>query len=198
MKITKKLKKLLDKTFWYRNWKKVGLVASVIIVFVMIALLFVGGQRDVGAQEAGRQIIALAKNIRNRYQTRPDFWGLNTNEVITKKIYPLSMNVVGNSLIGYFNNPVEVGADANGSSVMPTSRSFVIAYKGLNKQQCVGLASLKFDPDFWLGVGAMTLQNNEISQKFDWSNKEFILPANKDIVKKLCHSSNNSVVLHFE
>lgn len=198
MKTIKTLKKLLDKTFWYRNWKKVVLGATVIAVFGMIVLLFIGGQRDVGAQEAGQQIVALAKNIRNRYKTRPDFWGLNTNEVIRKKIYPLSMNVVGNSLIGYFNNPVVVGADADGSTVMPTSRSFVIAYKGLNKQQCIGLASLKFDPDFWLGVSAMVLQNDEISQKFDWGNKEFILPAKKDIVEKLCKGSNNNVVLHFE
>lgn len=191
------IKKICNITFWRRNAKAIVIFIGAIIITATVILFTISGQQDVGAQQAGEQIVKLVQNIRNRYKTRPDFWGLSTTEVINKKIHPQSMKVVGNQLVGYFNNPVEVGGDDKGTPVMPTSRKFVIAYGGLNKQQCIGLASLKFDADFWLGVTSMEIKNSESSQIFDWSSKELVLPADKSKVKPLCQSKN-IIVFNFE
>lgn len=188
---------LLSKIFWQRNWKKMIAAAMGIVAVVLIIGLLVGGQQDVGAKEAGAQLASLAQNIRNHYKTRPDFWGLSTAEVINKKVYPLNMTVSHQKLTGYFGNQVEVGADMNGTAVMPTVRQFAITYKDLSKQQCIGLAAHKFDQKFWLGVSGMMIANQEGNHNFDWSSKDFMLPAAKEKVKKLCNSINN-VVFYFE
>lgn len=190
--------KLSSKFFWQRHWRNIAIVIVGILIIGLTILLLVGGQRNVGAAEAGEQVAKLARNIRGRYQSRPDFWGLSTKEVIHKKIYPLDMNVQENGLSGYFANPVEIGSDKNGTPVMPTMRQFVIAYNGLSKEQCIGLAANRFDQSFWLGVTAITVSNDKHEQTFDWSSKEFMLPAAKNSLKKICTAKNNSVVFHFE
>ena len=196
--LKKIIKKLISKHFWQRNIHMIAIVATLLAIVTMSVVFMVGGQQDVGAKQAGEQIVELAQNIRNQYKTRPDFWGLSTKEVIKRNIFSSGMVVVGNQLIGYFDNPVEVGIDEKGTPVMPTSRKFVIAYNGLNKQQCISLAALKFDPKFWLGVTAMDIKNENNMQTFDWSNKEFLLPANKTKVKGFCQNRNNVIVFHFE
>ena len=196
--LKKIIKKLTSKHFWQRNIYMISIVATLLAIVAISVVFMVGGQQDVGAKQAGEQIVELAQNIRNQYKTRPDFWGLSTKEVIKRKIFSSGMVVVGNQLIGYFDNPVEIGNDEKGTPVMPTSRRFVVAYNGLNKQQCISLATLKFDPKFWLGVIAMDIKNENNMQTFDWSNKEFMLPAYKTEVKKICQNRNNTIVFHFE
>ena len=108
------------------------------------------------------------------------------------------MSTNDDTLIGYFGNPVEVGSDKNGTPVMPTMRNFVIAYNGLTKDQCLALASNRFDQNFWLGVTGVTVANESKEQTFDWTSKEFTLPAAKSSLKNICRAKNNSVVFHFE
>lgn len=195
--IKKWYEKLLSKAFWRRNWKVTAGTAAGIVIVILIMTLLIGGQQDTGAKEAGIQLEQLAQNIRNHYKTRPDFWGLSTNEVIAKKLYPLSMTAEDGQLKGYFGNPVEIGSDAQGTPVMPTVRRFTIAYNHLSKNQCAGLAANKFDQTFWLGVSGMAIDNGSKEQTFDWSSKDFRLPADKEIVKSLCNNVNN-VVFYFE
>ena len=198
MKLKQIIKKLLSKNFWNEQWKTVAAIAVGVMVIVLVISLVVGGQQDVGAAEAGEQVSKLVQNIRNSYKTRPDFWGLSTAEVIAKKIHPLDMPIIENKLIGYFGQPVVIGADKEGTSVMPTMRSFVIAYKSLSKDQCVALASHRFKQEFWLGISGISIINDKHNQMFNWSNKEYILPADKSVAKTICVSSGNTVVFHCE
>lgn len=191
------IKHKLQHLFRQRRWP-IAITAGAAAVVVIIAVLLIGGQQDIGAQEAGQQISKLAQNIRNRYQTRTDFWGLSTAEVIRQKMYPLSMTAEGGKLIGYFGNEVQVGADASGAAVMPTVRRFVIAYNNLNRKQCLALGTYKFTPDFWLGVSGMTIETERAQRLFDWSSKELALPATEDIVGKICRSQKNNIIFHFE
>ena len=71
--IKKIINKILSKFFWQRQWKNIAAVAAGILIIILILALLIGGQQDVGAQEAGNQVVKLARNIRNRYQSRPDF-----------------------------------------------------------------------------------------------------------------------------
>lgn len=167
-------------------------------VLLLAGLFFIRGQEAAGAKEAGEQIARLAQNIRNRYQTRPDYWGLSTAEVIRQKINPLSMAVADGRLKGCFGNDVQVGADAEGTAVMPTGRTFVIACNGLNRRQCVALAANKADPAFWLGVEGLRIKNAQTDRLFDWSTKELVLPASAEQAKKYCQTDNNYVIFYFK
>jgi hypothetical protein len=161
-------------------------------------VLLINNQRGIGSYEAGRQIQQLSQNIRRNYQTRPDFWGLSTQSVIQQRMYPSDMLVDNHNLIGYFGNRVTVGADVDGNPIMPTSKQFVITYKGLTKAQCIGLISNKFNREFWLGVGRVSLINNQRVYDFNWSGSEYVLPITKSKAKELCSNNNNNIVFHFE
>ncbi len=179
------------------QWK-VAIISAVIVFALALSLLaIVRGQQNVGAFEAGNQVTILAKNICGAYKMRPDFWGLSTQEVIDQKLYPADMRVENGKLKGYFANDVEIGADESGMAVMPSMRSFVIAYNGLNKKQCVALASHQFEHDFWLSVSELTIKSNKSEQVFSWSSEEFALPAERKVVTKICDDVNK-VIFRFE
>lgn len=178
-----------------KRWKMIILSAAIALVMVLIVILLISGQKSIGSAEAEQEVVKLTQNIRNFYKTRPDYWGLSTQEVISQDIYPLSMKTENGTLIGYFANQVQIGADANGTPVMPTIKSFVIAYNGLNYEQCVALAAGKFDRNFWLTVSSMTVTNDQTTQDFGWSNDEYILPADEHKIKDICskHGKNNII-----
>lgn len=190
--------RLLNKNFWIKRWKKITALFAGIFITGLILFLLIGGQQDVGAKEAGSQIVKLVQNIRAHYRNRPDFWGLSTKEVINKKIYPLDMTVHDEILTGYFANPVEIGSDSEGTPVMPTVRNFVVAYKGLSKDQCIGLAANRFEQNFWLGVTGIEIESSKGRQLFEWSSKEFGLPAAKSVLKRFCATKNNTIIFKFE
>jgi len=198
-KFLQKIKqKALSKYFWRNNRKRLLFVGGGFAVIVLMLLLLIGGQRGIGAKEAGHQLNLLSQNIRHYYRSRPDFWGLNTSEVITKKMYPATMITEGNILKGYFGTPATVGSDISGTTVMPSGRQFVIAYHDLSKLQCLELGSYKFNSDFWFGVTQMRISNSSGSQSFEWGNEEYKLPAKKSKLKKLCRRQNNTIAFYFE
>lgn len=191
------LRRLLSLSFWKRHWRAALIAAAGLVAVILICSLLIGTQEDIGAQEAGHQVAQLAQNIRNRYKTRLDYWGLSTTEVINKKIYPLSMIVSDTELRGYFGGIVEVGSDENGTPIMPTVKTFAVAYKDLTAPQCLVLASYKFDQNFWLGVQAMVISNDSGATRFDWSTNNLVLPAAKSTVKPLCKALN-TIIFYFD
>lgn len=198
MRFIRAIRKLIDKNFWISNIKAAILGLGLIIVVLLLILIFAGRQKNIGAIEAGRQIVALTDNIRNHYKARPDFWGLCTDYIIKERFFPSGMKIVGNNLIGYFDNPVKVGADENGTPVMPTAKNFVISYQGLNQNQCIALASQNYEQKFWLSVASLVIKNNDGSKKFEWGNQEFGLPLTKKTAKRFCSKNNNLVTFSFE
>ncbi len=183
---------------WIKKYKIIlsSMVISAVVILCAIQLF----NHNIETKKfniAGTQIADMAQNIINHYSTSPSYWGLSTSEVIAKKLYTYDMNIKNGKLIGYFGNNVEVGADSRGSVVMPTSKNFVIAYNSLNKKQCIGLGSHKFNKNFWLKVNKITIKNDNINQDFLWGHKDYELPINGRKLKDLCQDNNNSVIMHF-
>ena len=191
MKKRNKLLKLI-KRFWESVKKsKVFIILGGMIVVIVLMIVLMLQQRDIGAKEAGQQIELLAQNIRNQYKVRPDYWGLSTNEVTDKKLYPDSMTINGGKLLGYFGNPVEIGMDDNGATIMPTIRYFVITYRDLSKAQCSALASSRFNRNFWLGIKDIKIINGNDVYTFDWDSREMTLPIDRRKAADICHMGSN-------
>lgn len=165
-------------------------------MFVLMLIIMIK-QQDIGAHEAGLQIEQLANTIRNHYKARPDYWGLSTSEVLKNKLYPESMSINGGKLLGYFNNPVEIGMNEQGVAVMPTLKDFVVAYRDLTKAQCAALASERFQRNFWLGVKNVSIVNGDDMYTFGWDNREQTLPIDRKKASELCRTGSN-LVFRFE
>ena len=199
MKIKRKNKILKTvKRFWETVKKgRLVIILSCMIVVIVLMTMILLRQRDIGAREAGLQIEHLADVIRGHYKIRPDYWGLSTEEVIKHKLYPQDMIVSGGKLLGYFNNPVEVGMNPEGLAVMPTMNYFTITFRDLTKDQCTALASDRFRRSFWLGIKSVSISDNTEIHSFGWDDKESVLPLEKSKVSKLCHNGSN-VSFQFE
>lgn len=183
---------------WIKKYKII--ISSMIISAVAIICtiqLFACNKEAKKYETAGTQIAEMLQKIIKHYQASPSYWGLSSSEVIDKKLYTENMSIKNGKIIGYFGNIVEVGADNNGSMVMPTSKNFVIAYNGLNKKQCIGLGSHKFNKDFWFKVNKITIKNDINNQDFLWGAKDHELPITREKLENLCQNNNNSVIIHF-
>ena len=173
------------------------LIALIIVVYLgWGGTVFFLSQEDSGTAEAAAELEQLTSNIRSYYQNRPDYWGLSTQMVLDKNIYPNKMLKNG-SLIGYFGNPVLVGNGSNADVLMPGARNFDIIYRDLNKKQCIGLASFKFDPKFWLGVNGISIINSDVNQFFTWDDQKYSLPIQKNMAKDSC-KGKNTIIWHYE
>ena len=169
-------------------------ICVILLGWLSVSFFFI--QESSGTSEAAAELEQLAANIRRYYQNRPDYWGLSTQMVLDKKIYPNKM-LKNNQLVGYFGNPVLVGNGPEADVLMPGARNFDIIYKDLNKKQCVGLASFKFSQNFWLGVTGISIINNDNNQFFTWDDEENGLPIQKNRANAICES-NNTIIWHYE
>lgn len=197
-KIKYTIERLLSKMFWIHNRKIILMTIGAVVIIVLLLTILFGTEQNMGAKEVGVEVASLARNIRNAYKIRPDFWGLNSDTVINKGIYPRSMKTTDGKLLGYFDNEVLIGSDRRGTAVMPTMRRFVVTYKGLNHNQCVALSANAFNREFWLGVTALSIANPKYDETFEWGAQKGVLPLNKKTAKKLCQKRDNMVVFGFE
>ncbi len=172
-----------------------GMVGALLIVWGISVLLF--SEKYIGTDKAAAEVQQLAENIRRFYQNRPDFWGLNTQAVLDKQIAPRAISKSGR-LMNFFGKEVVVGSGIEGMMLMPGSRNFDIVYKNLNKQECVETASFRFEEKFWLGVESVTVTNADHTAVFSWDDKENLLPAKTEKVKKICQNEGNAVLWHFQ
>ena len=176
----------------------------IIISMFFSAVIIIGGVKFFADKNeakiyktAASQMIDLSQKIMDHYRTNPSYWGLSTEVVINKKLYAHGMKASEGLLLNILGKPTEVGSDENGTIVMPTSKSFVIAYTKLNKKQCIGIGSQNFNEKFWLKVNKIVIKGDKTSQEFKWGDKGYGLPANKKKLRNICDNDNNSVVIHF-
>lgn len=170
-----------------------------IVAAALLALwavrVFIFSAQDTGTVAAAEQVEKLAENIRRYYQNRPDFWGLNTQTVLSNQIAPRGM-IKDNQIVNYYGSGVTIGNGENGEMLMPGARRFDITFTGLTKRQCREIASFKFSEKFWLGVTGITISHNEKSVDFDWNDAKNSLPVKQDAAAKIC-GDNSRVSWHF-
>lgn len=186
-RIMKWIKRFLEKF----KKGKLPLIIAIVSLIVLSMLVIMLKQKDIGGHEAGLQVEKIASLIRSKYKTRPDYWGLNTDEVIKNNLFPNDMSFNNNELHGYFGSSVRIGMDENGVTVMPTVKKFVVTYYDLSKAQCIALASNKFNRNFLFGLSYINIINEQSTQTFNWHDAKHFLPISKQNATKFCKKNNN-------
>lgn len=168
--------------------------AALILILGISVIWF--SSADIGTESAAQELKQFSQNIRRYYQNRPDFWGLNTQTAIDKQIAPQSM-IKPEGLRNAYGSEVVTGNGNDGVMLMPGARTFDIAYKGLNKQQCRELLSYKFDETFWMGLASIQITTDEQQQSFSWNDSLNKLPVSPAKAKEICNG-DTVILWHFE
>lgn len=162
----------------------IWLCSLALILFIGIVLCLQRPPAEIIA--AQQEVITLSSKIRAHYRNRPDYWGLNGNEVINKKL--VAFKISNNQLYNKLDKPIVIGGDINGTQVMPGSHSYKIVYYDLNKKECEELASFRWQEEDKLGLLSMTIQSSEGTYEFSWGDKG--LPLSKGRAKQYCKDKN--------
>ncbi len=195
----------LQKIFfsWNSWWTFAKSYRKTILAFVMVLVIGCGCSLFFFAQDnkqitaAADELASLITNIRRYYQNRPDYWGLNSQLVIEKKISPPQMQK-NNVLLSCLGNEVLVGNGLEAETLMPGSHNFDVTYRNLAEKQCINLACFPFDQKFWLGVTGVTITNARQQQLFSWDDEENGLPIPCRLAEKICTETENTIIWHCE
>ena len=136
-----------------------------------------------------------ANNIRLFYQTKPGYWGLNTETVIKNNLEAGGMLIDG-KLQNAFGKPVIIGEDEQGSIIMPGTRHFTVTFPELNKSECTVMAAFRLNERESLSLLQMIISNGEQRYEFNWGGSN-PLPITKQDAAKYC-GKNNIVSWRFE
>ena len=144
---------------------------------------------------AARQLIRLVEIVHRNFQTKPDFWKLNTDWLIENNMVPKEM--LKNSLVvNALGKPVLVGSGINGQMLMPGSKSFDVIYKDLSKRECVALAAYEYPQAQTLGLISLTIINGKEEKNLVWGENGG-LPLSADKAASIC-KKKNILIWNFE
>lgn len=153
-----------------------------ITVIAILAIVFTFAQRDKSAEKNIKNIIDLSNSIRDSYKNKNDYWGLNTESVISQNIAAAVENL--------YNKKVLTGQGFDGALSMPGERSFDIIYKDLNRLQCIRMLTVELQEKDTLGLIKISIKNAGGEADFSWSG-ENKLPINMKTAKTYCVESND-------
>lgn len=181
------IKACLDRITAKLKHSKIILGTGVIVIIIVVALSFMLNKGDKRIPVAYNQVWQLADNIRGYYRSRPDAWGLNSEKVISEKMVPQEM-LNNKLLVNALGKEVLVGADLEGNTVMPGSRSFAIVYKNLNESECQEIAAADLGEKEQLTITSIIIANDTETQ-FVWGG-EHPLPISGKDAKSFCRKNN--------
>lgn len=169
--------------------KKAIITATVTALLILALSLIITNKEGKRVEIATNQVASLSEKIRKYYSNKPDYWGLDTNQVISKNIDPQIIQE-GGKLKNIFNTNILIGSDKDGAVVMPGSKSFGLTFSNLNKKTCIALATYKFEESKSLGLIRMTISNKDAEKIFTWGGEDE-LPILESKAKKACNSLNS-------
>lgn len=161
---------------------------SILIVIGLVGLIMMTFKTNPKIVKAAQQVPQLAAAIRQKFQVRSDYRGLNTEEVIKLKAAPTDM-MAGNALMNALDLPVLVGNGADGAPLMPGARRFNIVYKGLNKSECVSIATYNSNEKDQLGLNDIVILSEKHERAFSWGG-ENPLPVSLSEAEDSCGKEN--------
>lgn len=176
----------------FHSPERIGIAAAGAVVIIAAAVWFgfKSSEPDAKVVAAARQISLLTDNVRKFYRNRPDAWGLNTQSVLKNAIAPQEM-IQNGKLVNALGKETIVGANADGMTVMPGGRNFVITFRGLDYEECVELSALAPDEKTALSLTSETIAN-ETETMFIWGG-EHPLPITRKAAEEFCKQQNSLI-----
>ena len=181
-------------TAFVRDTKSSAKIAGVLVGITLFGWC-VSCSLKTEVRPAARQLVRLVEIIHRNFQTKPDFWKLNSAWLIDNNMVPQEMRS-GRQIINALGKPVEVGAGIEGQMLMPGARSFDIVYKNLTKRECAALASYDYPQTQTLGLISLTVINGAEEKNLVWG-EENRLPLSAEEAGELC-KKQNMLIWNFE
>ena len=167
--------------------KQITILITLLTMGVVILLAWVI-RPDPRITDAATELALTANNIRMFYQTKPGYWGLNTDMVIKNNLQASSMLVDG-KLKNAFGKPVIIGQDTNGSIIMPGTRHFTITFPDLTAKECTAMAAFRLNERESLSLLQMVIITGDKTYEFNWGGTN-PLPITKTEAAKYCGQQN--------
>lgn len=159
-----------------------------LVALGIIGLLMMLLRPDPRLGKAAEQVPQLAAAIRQKFQMRSDYRGLNTAEALRLKAAPEEM-LGKDGLKNALGQPVLVGSGAEGTALMPGARRFDIVYTGLSQKECIGIATYHLSEKDRLGLNYITIAAEGAEKTFSWGG-EHPLPVERKAAEKACGRQN--------
>lgn len=159
-----------------------------LVALGIIGLLMMLLRPDPRLGKAAEQVPQLAAAIRQKFQMRSDYRGLNTAEALRLKAAPEEM-LGKDGLKNALGQPVLVGSGAEGAALMPGARRFDIVYTGLSQKECIGIATYHIGEKDRLGLNYITIAADGAEKTFSWGG-EHPLPVERKAAEKACGRQN--------
>ena len=176
---------------WHRD--RISFIGGSIIIVVLIGLWMLPSA-DKKIDTAAEEVMSLADNVRKNYQTKPSYWGLDTESAIAAGIVPQKMLRKG-KIVNALGKNVLLGMGENGESVMPGASGFEIIYQDIAQNVCSALLTYQFSEQQNLGLKEISVINeNKIT--FSWGGDN-PLPVDPMQAKKVC-KGKSSIIWSFE
>lgn len=161
---------------------------SVAVVILLFGIVFLFPDKNDAISAAKQEINELSNNIRNHYKTRPDYWGLSTENAVKNSIVPTQM-VRGNKIMSTLGKEINVGQDKDGTMVMPGGKRFTISIANVGKSACRALLADNTSHAENPALVAISLNTGAEIYAFEWGG-ELSLPITPDQANKFCKNSN--------
>lgn len=178
-------------------WKRQKALCVLLFLIVIIGVIYLLPHSEKKADLAAQQVMRVAENIRKFYQTKPNYWGLQTNYALRNGLFQ-GLRIQNNVAFHSLGGKVYVGQGVNGDVVMPGENGFDVIYPDINRIQCIALLAHKFSDEQNLGLQHIAVFDEKgiLIAEFGWSGLNR-LPIHENMAENIC-MNNNFIVWSFE
>ncbi len=176
----------------YIFFSKQGLVYLILFLLLFLLSCFMVLNNGSQKKEILPELRLITDSIRNHYQKKPTYAGLNTLTVLEEKIVPAYM-IRNNKIFSRLKNEILVGRDEIGSTSIASDTDFSLIYLNMNQNKCVNAVTEAFG----ISLGLKSIQIlNQNRYEFSYGT-DLNLPIKKQDALKYCQAKN-TIVFTFE
>lgn len=134
-------------------------------------------------------IFAISDEIRLHYSNKADYWGLNSEYVVSNSILPNKF-VSNEKIILSDGKELLVGFGKDGNKVLPRASEFDLILKNLNSLECSSYLDTDVDESNLIKLTGIKVINSKGIFEFVWGDNTYSLPIEKGAGNSICGDDN--------
>lgn len=170
--------------------KKIKIFGLILLLFCVLGYGFFSVLKN-SREEKINELFSYAELARKAFKNKPDYWGLDSKLLIEKNLINKSKE---GKIINSFGKEVTIGNDFEGYKIMPGSKTFDVAYLGLDHKACVDLITYELQDKQKLSLISVKIRAEGKTTEFGWGG-ENKLPISTNSAKKVCNIEGNVDIL---